>query len=94
MRWVTETGHKASHEDDLCHLPWLDQHLTGKQLETVDRDAIDATQEKRKDEGSSNATANRTARLRKGSVWSEMFSKKCAAHLAAQLKKERRHKGA
>jgi integrase len=63
VRWVTETGHKASHEDDLCHLRWLDQHLTGKQLENVDRDAIDAIQKKRKDEGSSNATANRTLAL-------------------------------
>lgn len=63
VRWVMETGHKASHEDDLCHLRWLDQHLTGKQLENVDRDAIDAIQKKRKDEGSSNATANRTLAL-------------------------------
>ena len=63
VRWVMETEHKASHEDDLCHLRWLDQHLTGKQLESVDRDAIDAIQKKRKDEGSSNATANRTLAL-------------------------------
>jgi len=63
VRWVMETEHKASHEDDLCHLRWLDQHLSGKQLEAVDRDAIDAVQKKRKEEGSSNATANRTLAL-------------------------------
>jgi integrase len=67
VQWIAETEHKASHEDDLAHLRWLDPHLRDKMLDEIDKDLIDTLKTKRKTEktprhpkGVSNATVNRT----------------------------------
>jgi len=59
VRWLKETSHKASHEDDKSHLRQLDRHLRGKYLEEVDRDTIDRITEVRQLDNVSNATVNR-----------------------------------
>lgn len=41
VRWLLETKHKATHEDDKAKLRWLDQYLGGKQLDEIDRTLID-----------------------------------------------------
>lgn len=41
VRWLLETKHKATHEDDRAKLRWLDQYLGGKQLDEIDRTLID-----------------------------------------------------
>ncbi|RNE89842.1 site-specific integrase [Marichromatium sp. AB31] len=63
VRWARETEHKASHADDLCHLRWLDQHLSGATLDQIDVDRIDALIDARKSGGASNATINRMLAL-------------------------------
>jgi integrase len=63
IRWLAETEHKRSREDDLCHLRWLDPHLGGLMLDDIDRNRIDRLQAARKAEGAANATANRTLAL-------------------------------
>ena len=63
VRWLAETEHKASREDDLCHLRWLDPHLGALTLDQITRDQIDRLQAARKAAGASNATCNRTLAL-------------------------------
>ena len=70
VQWIAETEHKASHEDDLAHLRWLDPHLKDKMLDEIDKDLIDTLKTKRKMEktprhskGVSNATVNRTLEI-------------------------------
>lgn len=41
VRWLLETKHKATHEDDKAKLRWLDQYLGGRQLDEIDRTLID-----------------------------------------------------
>ena len=41
VRWLSETQHKASRTDDLAHLRWLDQHLNGLTLNSINRDTLD-----------------------------------------------------
>jgi integrase len=41
VRWLLETKHKATHEDDKAKLRWLDPFLGGKHLEDIDRTLID-----------------------------------------------------
>ena len=41
MRWLLETRHKATHEDDKAKLRWLDNYLGGKQLDEIDHTLID-----------------------------------------------------
>jgi integrase len=60
VRWCTETDHKASHDDDLMHLAWLDPHLGSLTLDAIDNNTLAAIAAKRKAEGRSNATVNRT----------------------------------
>jgi integrase len=60
VRWVGETAHKASKEDDLSLLRWIDPHLHGMDLESIGRDALDAMAAARREGGASNATCNRT----------------------------------
>lgn len=58
LRFLRETEHKASHQDDINRLRWLDGHLAGRQLHEISRDLVDRIgQIKRKE--SSPATANR-----------------------------------
>lgn len=63
VRWVKETSHKASHEDDKAKLRWLHPHLDGKALDTIDRDMIDTITEAKQNTGCTNATVNRTLAL-------------------------------
>ena len=41
LRWILETKHKATHEDDKAKLRWLDPYLAGKQLQEIDRTLVD-----------------------------------------------------
>jgi integrase len=41
VRWLLETKHKATHEDDKAKLRWLDRYLGGRQLDEIDRTLID-----------------------------------------------------
>ena len=41
VRWLMETKHKATHDDDKAKLRWLDPYLGGKHLEDIDRTLID-----------------------------------------------------
>jgi integrase len=41
VRWLLETKHKATHEDDKAKLRWLDTYLGGRQLDEIDRTLID-----------------------------------------------------
>lgn len=59
VRWLQETSHKKSHEDDKLHLRWVDQHAHDMMLEAVNRDFVDHITSKRLDDGVSNATVNR-----------------------------------
>ncbi|WP_363183902.1 site-specific integrase [uncultured Thiocystis sp.] len=61
VRWVEETAHKASHEDDLCHLRWVSHMLNGLYLDQIDRERLHLICSERKAGGAvSNATVNRT----------------------------------
>ena len=60
VRYLAETSHKASHNDDKSHLRWLHRFLDGVELERIDRDRLDAITQARKAGGASNATVNRT----------------------------------
>lgn len=66
VQWIAETAHKASHDDDLAHLRWLDPHLKDKMLDEIDKALVDQLKVKRKTEktkrhpkGVANATVNR-----------------------------------
>ena len=63
VRWLKETAHKATHEHDKAKLRWLDPHLKGKRLDTINRDMIDRITQKKLDTGCANATVNRTLAL-------------------------------
>lgn len=41
VRWLLETKHKATHDDDKAKLRWLDPYLGGKYLDEIDRTLID-----------------------------------------------------
>ncbi len=41
VRWLQETRHKRTHEDDKAKLRWLDRYLAGKRLDEIDRTLID-----------------------------------------------------
>jgi integrase len=62
VKWLAETGHKATHADDVARLRWLDQHLRGQPLDRISRDAIGQIGEIKARE-SSGPTANRTLAL-------------------------------
>ncbi len=59
VRWLKESGHKATLDQDKAHLRWLDQHLGGKYLDIISRSVIDRITEAKLAEGVSNATVNR-----------------------------------
>lgn len=59
VRWLKEQSHKATIETDKIHLRWLDQHLSGIQLESITRNTIDRITEAKLAEGVSNSTVNR-----------------------------------
>lgn len=63
VRWLKETTHKATHEHDKAKLRWLDQHLNGKPLDTINRAMIDKVTNAKLATGAANATVNRTLAL-------------------------------
>ena len=63
VRWLREQTHKASIEDDKTKLRWLDRHLAGRELESINRALIDAITEAKLAEGCSNGTVNRVLAL-------------------------------
>jgi integrase len=59
VRWLKESGHKATLGQDKSHLRWLDAHLGGKYLDMISRSVIDRITDAKLAEGVSNATVNR-----------------------------------
>lgn len=60
VRWLRETSHKATHDDDKHRLRWLGRFLHGKYLDEIGRDTIDYITAEKLKEGVKNATVNRT----------------------------------
>lgn len=60
IRWLKETSHKATHDDDKCHLRWLDPLLGGVMLNDINRDLLERVIDARLAGGVSNSTVNRT----------------------------------
>jgi integrase len=63
IRWCHEQAHKATAEEDKAKLRWLDAHLGGKDLDTINRDMIDRITQAKLTDRCSNATVNRTLAL-------------------------------
>ena len=63
VRWCREQSHKATAEGDKAKLRWLDRHLGGKYLDTINRDMIERVTEAKLAEGCRNGTVNRTLAL-------------------------------
>jgi integrase len=61
-KWLKETQHKATHEEDKAKIRWLQQFFRERSLTDIDRDLI-ATVGAKKAEQSSSATANRILAL-------------------------------
>lgn len=59
VRWLKEQSHKATIGTDKIHLRWLDAHLSGKHLDTINRSMIDRITDAKLAEGVSNASVNR-----------------------------------
>lgn len=83
VRWLEETQHKATQQDDISQLRWLDKYLGDKDLTVINRDLIDRVKSARLKTGVSNATVNRMlalvrAILRKATLeweWIDRFPK-------------------
>lgn len=63
MRWCKEQSHKATAEEDKTKLRWLDRHLGGKEIDTINRDMLERISQAKLAEQCSNATVNRTLAL-------------------------------
>jgi len=63
VRWLKEHAHKATAGEDVTKLRWLDGHLGGKPLTSINRSMIDAITEAKLAQGVTNATVNRTLEL-------------------------------
>lgn len=63
VRWLKEKAHKASINADKMHFRWLDQHLRGKELSSINRDLIDRLIEIRQTENVTNTTVNRLLQI-------------------------------
>lgn len=59
LRWLRESAHKRSIEDDKTHLRWLDQHLSSYQLHEINRDTLEEVANKKQATGVSPTTVNR-----------------------------------
>jgi len=59
VRWLKESGHKATLDQDKAHLRWLDQYLGGKYLDSISRALIDRITAAKVAKGVTNATVNR-----------------------------------
>lgn len=62
IRWLKETSHKKSHQDDIEKLRYLDPYLGGLMLNEVTRDVVEKIGEAKAD-ATSTANANRTLAL-------------------------------
>ena len=62
VRWVQETEHKATHQNDVAMLRWLDTYLRGVPLDEVTRDLLAGIADT-KARQASGATANRNMAL-------------------------------
>ena len=63
VRWLKESAHKATHDEDIAKLRWLDKFLAGTELTNINRATIDRITEAKVAEGATNATVNRTLAL-------------------------------
>ena len=59
VRYLSETKHKASQVSDIYHLRWLDQYLSGIELQTIKRDLLDKISAAKLATGVENSTVNR-----------------------------------
>lgn len=59
VRWLKEQSHKATIQTDKTHLRWMDRFLSGKVLDTINRDLIDKIMDAKLAEGVTHATVNR-----------------------------------
>ena len=59
VRWLGESQHKRSLEDDKAHLRWLDPHLSKLKLKEITRDRIDRLANLKQKEGVKPSTVNR-----------------------------------
>jgi len=60
VRWLKENRHKATADEDVAKLRWLDRFLRDKILNAIDRNVIDQVTREKLAEGWTNATVNRT----------------------------------
>jgi integrase len=58
-RWLTEQAHKSAIESDRFHIRWMDQHLSGRRLDTINKAVISEIVQAKLSEGVSNSTVNR-----------------------------------
>ena len=58
IRWLNETSDKATHQEDISKLKWLDRFLGGRMLDEINLDYIDKIKSEKLKE-SSKATVNR-----------------------------------
>ena len=63
VRWLKENRHKATANEDVSKLRWLDRHLRGKDLAAINRNVIDLVTKEKLADGWTNATVNRTLEL-------------------------------
>lgn len=63
IRWINESSHKRSLNDDKAHLRWLSPFLKEKLLDDIDRNLIDTIVKKKSDTGVTVATVNRMLAL-------------------------------
>src|SRR5882757_5249973 len=59
VRWLKESSHKRSLENDKFHLRWLHPYLKNKKLSDITRDLIDAIADQKEKEKVAPATVNR-----------------------------------
>jgi len=62
VKWIEEKSHKKSLKDDVGMFRWLNQHLAGRRLDALTRDAIDTVLSKKEREASP-SRANRYGAL-------------------------------
>jgi integrase len=63
VRWLKESAHKATHDEDIAKLRWLDRFLAGTELTNINRTVVDRITDAKVAEGATNATVNRTLAL-------------------------------
>jgi integrase len=63
VRWLKETSHKATANEDVGKLRFLDRYLRDKELTTINCARIDHVTQEKLAQGCKNATVNRTLEL-------------------------------